>query len=49
MLEKKPEVGIHNNTVSAKYSAACSSMAGKLAKFCIIKDNEANLHNPESY
>ena len=45
MLEKTSQ---HTYTVSAKDSA-CSSMAGKVAKFFIIKCNKANLHNPESY
>ena len=49
--KKKKKVTIHY-TVSANDSAAtaaCSSMAGRLSKVCIIKCNEPNLHNPESY
>ena len=40
---------IYMCAVGANDSAACSSIAGRFAKFCIIKCNEANLHNPESY
>ena len=44
MLEKT-----QTSAVSVKDGAACFSVAGKCAKFCKIKCNEANLHNPESY
>ena len=47
MLEKSPQVIIC--AVDANDSALCSSIAGRFAKVCIIKCNEANLHNPESY
>ncbi len=47
MLEKSPQVIIC--AVGANDSAPCSSIAGRFAKVCIIKCNEANLHNPESY
>ena len=47
MLEKSPQV-IIICAVGANDSAACSSIARRFAKFCIIKCNEANLHNPVS-
>ena len=51
MLEKNSQHTYY--TVSAEDSnvrvatVACSSMAGRFAKFYITKCNEANLHNPE--